>query len=157
MQGKNTPESVVQQQTPGLEHGEFDEQKVKKTTSSKLINLATGVLVGLSVIANPTQASQNNLNSNEKNIPELYIKQVGEKIDTMDHQKIIAMNVDDILKQYPDSGMEIIREHVLIEINNIRQKNSLQPCKQNTKLTKTAQDYSKYMFDNDRFNHKDKS
>ena len=74
------------------------------------------------------------------------------------HAEIIKMNVDQILSEYgTEKWLDTIRQHVLIEINKIRQDYGLQVCNQNKKLTKTAQDYSKYMSDNNRFNHEDKS
>ena len=53
--------------------------------------------------------------------------------------------------------MEILREHVCIELNTIRQNNKLQKLNYNKRLTKTAQEYAKYLSDNNRLNHKDKS
>lgn len=62
--------------------------------------------------------------------------------------------------------MEMIREHMLIEINKVRKefndsiltKNDadrrIKPITLNTKLSKAAQDYAIYMYDNNRYEHK---
>lgn len=122
------------------------------------LTISLALLTALFVSSpNFTQGSQRLPDGNKWGVPELSIKKVAEKNDTIDHQKIITMNVDDILKMYPDNGMEIIREHTLMELNKIRQTNGLEKLSQNQKLTRCAQDYAEYLYNNNRFEHKDKS
>ena len=93
-------------------------------------------------------------NPNDQRRPDtLYIQD-----QEQSHEDIIITNIDQLLKTHgQEKWMEILREHVCIELNTIRQNNKLQKLNYNKRLTKTAQEYAKYLSDNNRLNHKDKS
>lgn len=77
--------------------------------------------------------------------------------DSLEHQRIINMNVDSLLIEYgEEKWMEIIREHMLIEVNKLRIEHGKQPLVQNDTLNQLAQNHSQYMYENDRYSHKDK-
>jgi len=78
--------------------------------------------------------------------------------DSLDyHQKIITMNVDSLLMEYgEEKWMEIIREHMLIEVNKLRIEHGKQPLVQDDTLNTIAQNHSQYMYENNRYSHTDK-
>lgn len=52
--------------------------------------------------------------------------------------------------------MEMIREHMLIEINKVRTAQGKQALVQNDTLNRIAQEHSQYMYENNRYSHSDK-
>lgn len=74
------------------------------------------------------------------------------------HDTIIKMNVEDILKIYGnEKWLELIREHMLIEINKLRKEmNNYPPLKLNNILNISSKKYSEYMSKNNHFSHTDK-
>jgi len=73
------------------------------------------------------------------------------------HQKILNTNCQELIKQYGQiEGIKLIRKHLLIEINNVREKNGLSKLTENPILSKTAQGYARYMFENDWYSHTSK-
>ncbi len=91
--------------------------------------------------------------NNEKKSDTFYIQE-----QVKSHEDIINTNTEQLLKTYgQERWMEIIREHVCIELNTVRQNNNLQKLNQNKRLTRAAQEYAKYLSENNRHNHKDKS
>ncbi len=74
--------------------------------------------------------------------------------DSIDHQTIISMNMDDIITQYGKiQGMEIIRQHFLEEINFLRTNNALPILRLDTLLNNSAQYHAEDMARNNYFSH----
>lgn len=63
-----------------------------------------------------------------------------------DHNKMIQQSYSDILKMYgKEQWMEIIKKHLLIEINNERAKAGVNPLQQNIYLNKASQEYVSFL------------
>lgn len=81
-----------------------------------------------------------------------------EIVDTLDHQKIITQNINLIFEKYgKEKGLEIIRNHFLIEINTIRKKNNLPWYTANDTLERVAQEYAIYLEKNKMLSHVNKN
>ncbi|MFA7298619.1 MAG: CAP domain-containing protein [Candidatus Absconditabacterales bacterium] len=143
----------------------------KKSSSSKIIKIAAGAAIMVSVFSTDIGYSQNStypVNTQKKDIIE--VLQKNDKVinvnDSIEHQKIITMNADSIITKYGEKkGLEIINQHILIEINKIRQtfNDSLSPEQKEyltlknltlqPKLCTAAQLYAEYMYKNNRYEH----
>jgi len=138
----------------------------KKPSNSRLAKFTAGAaLIASLFAANPSfaQTGTPTLHPQQKNSLEFLEKNDRTPKNTIDmdsiaHANIIAQDVQEILTNYgEEKWMEIIRKHVLIELNTIRQKNNLPKLDYNQKLTYVAQEYAQYLHDNNRFSHKDKT
>jgi len=77
-----------------------------------------------------------------------------DKNDSIEHERIIHTNVDSILQEYgEEKGMEIIKEHLLIEINIQRKKRDIQPLIRDSLLNIAAQKHAEDMYNNHYFSH----
>lgn len=77
---------------------------------------------------------------------------------TIVHDSIIKMDIKDILKIYgQEKWLELIKEHILIEINILREKEWLPPLIRNTILDSLANADVHYMDENNWYNHNDKN
>jgi len=75
-------------------------------------------------------------------------------IDTTSHEAVINANVDTLIAQYwAEKWMDLVRKHMLIEINNLRRSNWSKILQENIYLNKSVQDYAKYMNDRGYFDH----
>ncbi len=86
----------------------------KRKSLSAAIMMTAGVLssnLGYSQSSNPSFLKDTKNTSTE----------LVEKNDSIEHQKIITRNIDDILTEYGEQkGLEIINYHFMIEINKLR-------------------------------------
>ena len=72
------------------------------------------------------------------------------------HKKIINSTIQNILREYGQvKWMEIIKKHLLIEINNARAKKWSPAMKFDTALTTIAQEHAQDMKDNNYLDHED--
>lgn len=63
-----------------------------------------------------------------------------------DHNTIIHKNIPDIIQIYGlERGLEIVKEHMLISINNHREAIGLSPLKTNIYLTNSAQQHAEFL------------
>ena len=70
-----------------------------------------------------------------------------ELADTLQHQQIIGMNFDEVIQKYWE---EILRKHMIQEINNFRQKNGVAGhLKENNQLNIAARKHARFISDND--------
>jgi len=75
-------------------------------------------------------------------------KQQTTEVLSENHQQIINTPIQEIIKTHGiKSGMELIRKHLIIEINSIRKKNNLQELKKSPELTQVAEWHAKYLND----------
>lgn len=146
--------------------GSKKESHNKKPSNSHLAKFTAGAGLIASLFATHpifTQTNTPTLHPQQKNPLEFLEKNERTTkntihIDSIEHAKIITQDVQEILANYgPEKWLEIIREHVRVELNTIREKESLQQLNFNKKLTTIAQTYAKYLSDNNRFSHTDKS
>jgi len=94
----------------------------KKKSSSKLITLGTAAMIAAGVFSTNLNYSQQPLNDTLKDFQKKNRIEFVEKQDSLEHEKIMQMKIDTIFTEYgKEKGMEIIREHMLIEINHQRQ------------------------------------
>ena len=70
------------------------------------------------------------------------------------HEDIVKMSFDSILKKYPSNGMEMIRQHFLIEINKQRAALGNPWLRLNDTINALAQEQAKEMWDSLDFSHK---
>lgn len=146
-------------------------------SSSRFFDLATSAaLIAsiLSAVPNYSQTTNFSPDIQKKNIIEIFPrdtpKQAQKNITTeiqaswltqqytwtVDHQKIVRQKIQDILALYgQEKGMEIIREHMLIEINTARAKISSPAMTIDTTLTRMAQQHAQDMANNDYLDHTD--
>ncbi len=155
-----------------------DPNKKTVSKSPKWISLKTAVMMTAGVlttnlnhaqtqnnIVNPNHIQTQNNITNPNHQKENTIELVQWNIDSLDHEKIINTNVDSLLTEYgEEKWMEIIRTHMLIEINKVRQEfNSvlikdsaerrLWSLSLNAKLSDAAQKYAQYLYENNRYDH----
>lgn len=70
------------------------------------------------------------------------------RIDTIPHQRIIYTSIRDIIKIYgADTAIAIVRRHMLIEVNRVREENGANPVKFDDALNKSVQWHCEYMAD----------
>lgn len=120
--------------------------KNQKPASSKRRKALVGASLMAWLFTGDPAIAQDNSNINEKN-------QV-ENVDSLEHQKILNSFCEDLIDEYWfKQWIEIIRKHAFIEINNIRKENGLQKLEENNSLNRASQDYAKYIFDNNHYNH----
>lgn len=141
------------------------------------MGLATGVMLTAAVLATNLSFWQtNNTNSWEKKKASIgqtdnnTIKKWDDttiNIDSLNHKEIISMHVDSIISFYwVEKWLEIINEHMLIEVNKLRKEftdsvllqnenanRTLEPLTLNKKLCTSAQTYAEHMDKNNRFHH----
>jgi len=68
-----------------------------------------------------------------------------EAVDTSFHEKIITTNMDSILVTYgKEKWLNIIREHMVIEINKLRKLYNQPPVTQDSTLNIAAQNFAEY-------------
>ena len=60
------------------------------------------------------------------------------------HEDIVKMSFDSILKKYPSNGMELIRQHFLIEINKYRALDHKAPLSLDTLLSSAAKKFAEF-------------
>lgn len=134
----------------------------KKSNKSGWKNLTAGAVMLASVLSSNPWYSQDvkySTDLQKKNTIELIEKNDTTSQDTiendsLEHQKIITMSVDSIVSEYwQEKGMEIINEHMLIEINKIRKSVNNKPLVINDTLRQVAQDYAAYMDSTKNFSH----
>lgn len=107
-----------------FQHQESKDPGHNKPSASLLIKLTVCASIAASVFAHSPGYSQmmkktNNEFVEKNNNTEWMITK-----DSLDHQKIIIMDVDSILLKYGKTkGLEIINKHALIELNKIRKEN----------------------------------
>lgn len=127
----------------------------KKPSGSRLVKLAARTALIASIFANTptyTQTLKTSLYLPWKNTIELV-----EKRDDSDHQKILHMNIQDILTHYgKKKWIEIIRYNFLEEINAKRNELGNTPLKAHPILNEIAQSKAQDMADNNYFDHTDK-
>lgn len=71
------------------------------------------------------------------------------EINTVDHNKFINMNIDSILSIYwKERWLDLVREHMLIEINNYRKQFWLSQLLTDSNLNNCAQNYAIYLVNN---------
>ena len=130
-----------------------------KSTGSKWIKFTAGAAIIASVFSsNPSynQTAKYPTNLHKKNNLELVQKWNDTKQNSMEHQKIIMMPVDSIfLKYWQEEGLNIIRQHCIIEINAIRKKHKLPECTENDTLDNVSQEYAKYLNQKNILSHVD--
>lgn len=84
----------------------------------------------------------------------VYVSWIQEKIsdknpDSMNHQTIITMHMDDILVKYgKEKWLDIIRQHMLIEINLLREQKWLSKLMFNTILNNSTQKHAEFLSKN---------
>ena len=128
----------------------------KKKSITALKNLFGTLLMTWLLTANISSYAQKDTTINA-------IKQkttVGKKITLpkVDHQKIIKILPEYLIQEYgQDVWLELLREHLRIEINAIRKKYQKSEVVMDEYLNQKAQDYAQYMGDNDHFSHYDKT
>lgn len=76
-------------------------------------------------------------------------------IDSLDHETVINMNIDRVLKTYwEEAWWNILRNHMLIEINNIRKQYNLDTLIINENLNEASQLHSEYMYETNTLSHR---
>ena len=116
----------------------------------KLHNIATGVMITWAILGLGKEAfSQTTGNSNGKaNVGQVQdsTKKAIVDIDSLDHETIINTRIKDLLNIYwEEKWREIIRNHMLIEINILRSKYDAGPLILNDALNDACQLHSEYM------------
>lgn len=113
----------------------------KKKSGSKWITLGTAAMLTAGVFStnlNYSQQPDSNVwrgNLKEKNRLELV-----EKNDTIDHEKIIHMDTEDILiKYWEEKWLKLINTHFTIEINNLRQELNITKIHTSNEIAISAQ------------------
>lgn len=148
----------------------------KPASSSRFVDLATRAAIIASIFSsspNYSQIIKNSPDLQKKNTIELVDKnpdrqqqknsashsgmlELVQKGGNIEHQKIIKKKISDILSGYgQEQWMEIIRKHLLIEINTARAKVQAPAMKLDTTLTRMAQGHAQDMKKNNYFDHTD--
>lgn len=126
----------------------------KRLSGARLLDLATSAAILASLFSSTpdyAQTSSYPVDAQKKNTLELV-----ENRGSMEHQKIIKENVKNILGIYgQEKWMEIIREHVLEQINKKRSELGNTPLKLHPIMNALAQSKAKDMADNEYFDHVD--
>ena len=128
-----------------------------------MINRATIVVIaGMSLMIaknSPRILSQNNYN--KKEIVEVFDAHKNidiENINIEKHDSIINLDINQIFEElWEKKWLDLVREHMLIEINKFRSENNLNNFSDNYILDRTAQIYAEYCIDNNRLKHNDKN
>lgn len=116
----------------------------------KFHNIAAGVMITWAILGLGKEAvSQTTGNSNGKaNVGQVQdsTKKAIVDIDSLDHETIIHMTLDEILDKYWDTEWSIlIRKHTIIEINNLRAKYGASPLIEIFELDVAAQLHAQWM------------
>lgn len=116
----------------------------KKSNNSGWKNLTAGAVMLASVLSTNlwyNQDAKYPIDLQKKNTIEL----VDKNVDSLDHGKIIHIKFDSILKEYgSEKWLEIIRNHMLIEINTYRKLNKKQPLSSDSTLNEATQKFAEY-------------
>ncbi len=74
----------------------------------------------------------------------------------LSHEEIIHMDVDSLLGMYwKERWLEIINEHFLIELNNLRKEHNSWNLVVNDTIIQDANEYAKGLYENDKLEHWD--
>lgn len=123
-------------------------------------NLAVGMWIALSVLSWGKLTGQTTTGSTP-------LKQTTEQVqkdtidtlvnsDTLDHSIIKKMHMSDILDEYwEEKWWEIIKDHLLVEINDMRSIYHLAPVVFNDTLNIAAQEYAEYCVEHNHISHFD--
>ena len=137
-------------------HQESKDSGHNKPSASLLIKLTACASIAASVFAHSAGYGQMMKKTNNEFIQNKDNTERVEKRDSLDHQKIITMDVDSILLKYGKTkGLEIINKHALIELNKIRKENWVVPLQLNPILAKISQNYAEEMFMTKKLSHID--
>ncbi len=142
----------------------------KQSSKRKWLKFAMALMTTAGLLASNLNTAQNTTNSNmnkQKKATTSSINnaskntlQSSEMIlveDTLNHTQIIHDFCERIIYIYGQKkAIDIIRYHMFQEINNIRKQYGLSQLQQNPILNSTAQNYAKYMFENNRYKHDSK-
>lgn len=127
---------------------------VKKPSSSKLANFAAGAFIAINFLSTTPTYNQNQPTPDDikkKNIIEWVkkndaVKKNTHTIDSLEHQKIITMNIDTLLAQYgQEKWMEIVNKNLVIEVNKLRVSSQLSSLESSLEMTIFAQKHAEYL------------
>ncbi len=118
-----------------------------KKSKKALIWLA---ILGAWLIWSPSfsQNKENVKNNAKKELVNIYWKEIS-------HDVIINMDIDDILKFYDNEKkwLEVIKKHILIELNNARNRKWNEKLQVDSLLTKSAQKHAEELAKNNLLEH----
>ncbi len=124
-------------------------------------NIVTGVIMLWAALwvgekANAQVVENNQTPNNIENVQTWVKKQIAD-IDTIRHEDIINMQFSDIIDMYwEDDWTMIIRNHLTIEINKIREQYNVPELRQDKYLNDAAQLHAAYMHKHWELTHNEK-
>ncbi|MCX6824419.1 MAG: CAP domain-containing protein [candidate division SR1 bacterium] len=127
---------------------------VQKPSSSKMARFAAGAFIAINLLASNPTYTQNQTTPDDvkkKNITEWVktndsVKKNTVEIDSLEHQKIITMNIDSLLAKYgQEKGMDIVNKNLVIEINKLRDSSQLSSLESSLEVIISAQKHTEYL------------
>lgn len=127
---------------------------------SKKHTIAVGIWLALGVLCWKWSVAQQQVSSHWKEKTEQVAKDsiasTMTSIDTLNHEKITQLSLENILTSYGEErGREIIKQYFLEEINETRKAHNLGPVVLHDTLMMTAQEYAEYCVQHKHISHFD--
>lgn len=132
-------------------------KKTEKENDKNKIELAGNLEATKQSDIDPRFIWKNNTPQNKKNVKDDSKNKLKTNLEQneLSHNQIIKMKIDDILKFYGNDKkwLEVVKEHIFIEINKARTRNWSNPLKSDSLLDKSAQKHAEELAKNDLLEH----